>query len=61
MALVEPAAADKDSVGSFSESPENEFRVNSAGAHHPYHPHIGGVLIPGNSGQVGSGVATPVT
>jgi hypothetical protein len=53
--------ANEDTIDSACQGLQNEHRINSSGAHQPNDPDVWRVLKPGNSGQIRSGVRTPVT
>jgi hypothetical protein len=60
MAFTGPASAQEDAVGPVRKSPDDEFQIDSSGAHHPDDPDMRRVLIARNSGEVRACVAAPV-
>jgi hypothetical protein len=60
MTFTKPATTNKYPIHATGEGPEYMLGINPSGAHQPYNPDIGRVLITGNSCQIRSTVATPV-
>jgi hypothetical protein len=60
VAVVEMTAADKHGVLSGHKRPKYVCWIDSARTHQPDHPHVRGVLKPGDTGKVRSGIAAPV-
>ena len=47
-------------IGSFGEGIDNQIGMNHPGAHYTDDTHIGRILNPGHTGQIGPGVGAPV-
>jgi hypothetical protein len=60
MAITEMSPSHEDAVNSLFECSNDKQRIDPAGTHDPYGPDIGWVLQPGNTGQIGPGIGTPV-
>jgi len=60
MAVANMSAGYQYTVYPFQECPEQEAVINSAGAHQTDQTHMGRILDAGYTGQIGSGISTPV-
>jgi hypothetical protein len=61
MAVTGVTSADQDAVGAFLESFDYEGGIYPAGTHHTDHVDVGGVFDSGCTGEIGTGIGTPVT
>ncbi|GAM11873.1 hypothetical protein OR1_04197 [Geobacter sp. OR-1] len=59
VAVARVATGNQDAVGPFLEGPQDEDRVDPAGAGELHHPDIARVLHPAGAGQVGPGIGAP--
>jgi hypothetical protein len=50
----------QDAVGAFGEGVDHQVGVDHPRAHYPDDSAVGGILNPGDPGQVGPGVGAPV-
>jgi hypothetical protein len=60
MAISEVSAADQDTIGTFSQSVDNEVGMDHSRAHYPYDSQVRQVLDPRSAREIGSGIRTPV-
>ena len=60
MAVAGMTAAENHTVRASLKGPQNEHRVEAAGAGNPNDFYVRGILQPIGAGQVGTGIAAPV-
>lgn len=61
MAITEMSPGDQYAVTSLFKSLQNKQRVDSARTHDAYGSNVGWILQPGYTGQIRTGIGTPVT
>jgi hypothetical protein len=61
MAITEMSPGDQYTVTSLFKRLQYKQRVDSARTHDAYGPDVGGILQPGYTGQIRTGIGTPVT
>jgi hypothetical protein len=60
MAITQMSPGHEHAVTAFFERLNDKRRFNPSGAHDPYDSYIVRILQPGNTGQIGAGVCTPI-
>jgi hypothetical protein len=60
MTVSQVSPHDHNAVYAFVEGVHDQVGMDHAGAVHPDHPQVGGILEPGDPGQVGPGISAPV-
>jgi hypothetical protein len=60
MTFAQVSPADQDAVGAFGEGVHHQVGVDHARTHYPDNAAVGGILNPGDPGQVRPGIGTPV-
>jgi hypothetical protein len=60
MTFAQVSPTDQDAVGAFGEGVDHQVGVDHARAHHPDDAAVGGILNPGDPGQVRPGIGAPV-
>jgi hypothetical protein len=60
MTFAQVSPTDQDAVGAFGEGVDHQVGVDHARAHHPDDAAVGGILNPGDPGQIRPGIGAPV-
>jgi hypothetical protein len=60
MAVAQVSPHDQNAVDAFMEGVHHQVGMHHAGAIHPDDPEVGGILHPGDAGQVSPGIGAPV-
>jgi hypothetical protein len=60
MAVTDVSAGHQHAVGTLPQRINNKYGINPPRAHDPDGSQVAGILQPGNTGQIRTGVCTPV-
>jgi hypothetical protein len=61
MTFAQVSATHQHPVSTLGKSVDDQIRVYHTGTHHPDNPAVRGILDPGNSGQISTGIGAPIT
>jgi hypothetical protein len=60
MTFAQVSATHQYPVGPLGKSVNDQIGVDHPGTHHPDNPAVRGILDPGNSGQISTGIGAPI-